>query len=136
MGLDDGAADRQSDSHSIVFRCVESFKESGGNFRWEADSHIPNAKAYSISFFIMLCSDEQLSRAVLDTRHRVRSISQQVENDLLELNTIACDRRQVPSELRLQDHSIPLQIAQGQCNHLFCGLVQIQRLQCEWLLGE
>jgi hypothetical protein len=43
----------------------------------------------------------------LHLHHRVGGVTEQVENDLLELNTIAGDGRQIAGELRLKNHSVP-----------------------------
>src|SRR5690349_4015174 len=135
MSLDYGAANRQPDSHSILFRCIESFKEFVRGFRSEADSDIFDGNAHPIPL-IPFGSDEQISRAIFDGGHRVRSISYQVEDDLLELNTIARDWREIVRQLRPQNHLTPLEIAQRQGNHLSRGLVQIEGLQREFLLTE
>src|SRR5262249_36066255 len=46
MSLDNRTADRQPDSHSILFRCIESLKEFVGGFRREAYSHIFHGQAH------------------------------------------------------------------------------------------
>src|SRR5262249_37029716 len=58
------------------------------------------------------------------------------EDDLLELDTVADDERQVLSELLPQDYPTPLNVAQRQRNYLLRNLVQIQRLECKFLLAE
>ena len=73
-------------------------------------------------------SDQQLPGAILNTNHRVGSIAEQVQGDLLQLDTVSDDGREILGEFRTQNHPIPLKIAQRQRNHLSGGLVQIQRL--------
>ena len=48
MFVDDRAAERQPDSHSIAFRCIERFKELVLGLRSETDSRIYDAKAHAI----------------------------------------------------------------------------------------
>jgi hypothetical protein len=94
-----------------------------------------HAQAHTIVFF-SLGSDYQLPGTVLKTNHRVGSIAEQVEGHLLQLDTIADDRREVLGKLRPQNHPISLKIAQRQCNHFSRELVQIECLQREFLLAE
>ena len=44
--------------------------------------------------------DQQLSRSILHVDHRVRAVHEQVQNDLLKLDTIASDDREIVGELR------------------------------------
>ena len=83
-----------------------------------------------------LGSHQQLPRAVLNSDHSFGSIAERVESHLLELDTIADDGREVLGEFGPQNHPISLKIAQRQCNHLCPNLVQIEDLQCEFLLAE
>jgi hypothetical protein len=53
-----------------------------------------------------------LPRAIVDADHRVRGVAKQVQDDLLELDTIASDRREVVGELRLNDHLVSLKLTQ------------------------
>lgn len=73
MSLDNRGADRQTDSPSIVLRCIESFEELVRDFRRETDSCIFHTKAHAIPL-ITLGSDQQLSRAIVNCAYRVRSV--------------------------------------------------------------
>jgi hypothetical protein len=65
MGLDNRAADGQTDSHSTLLRCIEGFEELAAGFRSQTDSHILHVKAHTI-FFIYVRFDEQVSRAIFN----------------------------------------------------------------------
>src|SRR5215472_4661172 len=123
MSLDYGLTDVQSDSHSIVLGGIEGLEEFVRGFRWEAVAHIFHAKTYPIQP-LSFGSDEQLPPAIIYRAHRVGSIAYQIKNHLLELDTIPFNQRKIIGKLRFQDHPMPLKIAQRQCEHLFCGLVQ------------
>ena len=82
MTIDNREAERKPDSHPIFFRCIESLKEFRGGFGPETNSRIYYAKPYAIAF-IGFCFDEQLARAIVYCAHCIRSISQQVQDNLL-----------------------------------------------------
>src|SRR5215470_5065697 len=111
MTLDNGATDGESNSHSVILRCVKGFEESVSKLRVETNPHIFYAEAHLIASF-SFGPDQQLPPAVLDVAHRVRGIPQQVQNDLLKLNTIACDGREIVGKFRPQNHPVCLQFAQ------------------------
>ena len=135
MSLDDRAADRQPDTHTAAFGGVEGFEQPLEILRIDTDAGILHAQTHMIISF-SLGSDQELPGAVLNTNHRVGSIAEQVQGDLLQLDTISDDGREVLGEFRTQNYPIPLKIAQRQRNHLSGGLVQIQRLQREFLLAK
>ena len=126
-------AHRKADSHAILFRRIESVEELVCGIRSETDPRVCHAETHVV-ILIRFGFDQQLSRPVVNAGHRVRSIAYQVQHDLLQLDAIADDGRKVLGELAAQDHAIPLQVAQRQCNHLARGLVQIQRLLREFLV--
>src|SRR5207244_4085880 len=49
MSFDNGSTDRSAHSHTIGFRCIESFEELVRGLRRETDSRILHAKAYSVA---------------------------------------------------------------------------------------
>ena len=135
MCLDDRAADIQPDSHSIVLGCIESLEEFVRGFRCEADSGIFHAKAHR----------SPSSRSVLMSNSLGRSSTEPIASEALRTRfRMTCcswtrspvDGRKIVRELRSQDHAIPLKIAQRQCDHLSGCLIQIQRLQREFLLAD
>ena len=135
MSLDDRAADRQPDTHTPALGCIEGFEHPFEILRIDAGPGILRAQTDMIVSFPP-GSDQQLPRAVVNTNHGFRSIAEEVQDDLLQLDTIADDGREGLGKLGPQDHPIPLKIAQGQCNHLLRGFVQIQRPQREFLFAE
>ena len=81
-------------------------------------------------------SDQQLPRAIVDIHHGVGGVSEQVQDDLLELDPIAGDGREIVGELRLKNDVVSLKVTQRQRDDLARDLVQIQRLERELLLAE
>jgi hypothetical protein len=135
MSLDDGAADGESDAHAVALRRVKSVKQLVHILAVETRASVPHGHAHTIAA-LPFGSDQQLPRAIVDADHRVRGVAEQVQNDLLELDAIASDRWEVIGELRLNDHPVSLKLTQRQRNDLLRGLVQIQRLQREFLFFE
>ena len=94
MGFNDGAADGKSDSHTVGFGRIECIEDPVRCLRRETDSRILHTQPDLIAF-IPLGPDEQLSRAIINCAHCVRSVSKQVQDDLLKLNAVAECRRKV-----------------------------------------
>jgi hypothetical protein len=94
MSLDDPAADRQPDTHTAGFGCVEGIEQPLKILRIHTGAGILHAQTHTIDSFSP-GSDQQLPRAVVNTNHGVGSIAEQVQGDLLQLDTIADDRREV-----------------------------------------
>ena len=101
----------------------------------EAHARIAHGHTHTIAV-LPFGSDQQLPRAIVHADHRVRGVAEQVQDDLLELDAIAGDDREIVGELRLKNDPVSLQLAQRQRNDLSRGLVQIQRLERELLLAE
>lgn len=111
MTLDNGLADRQSDSHSVILRCIEAFEKPVRGLWFEADSHIFHADAYSISPISIGC-DDQVSGTIVDCAHRIGTIPKQVQDNLLKLDAIACDARKVVSQFCAHNHPVSLKSTQ------------------------
>jgi hypothetical protein len=94
MTLDYGAANRESYAHTVTLGGVERFEEPVRSLRGESYSRIFYGKGHMM-VFVFFSSDEQLPRAIVDRTHCVGSISQQVQDHLLQLDTIARDLGQV-----------------------------------------
>src|SRR5438477_8140357 len=110
MLFDDGTADGQSDAHSIALGRVEGLKELVHDVGLEANADILHRQAHTITF-VTFSSDEELSRTIVHAGHRVRSIAEQVQDDLLKLDTIGCHDRKIVAELRSEHHTLSLQLA-------------------------
>ena len=103
--------------------------------RTDTDSGVLHTQTRTIVTFRQ-GSNKQVTRAFVNISHRIRSVPKQIQDDLLELNTITDDRREVLGKVRPQGDTIPLKIAHRQCNYFSGGLVQIQGLQGELFFTE
>src|SRR6267142_1339881 len=113
MLFDDGTADGQSDAHSTALGRVEGLKELVHDVGLEANADILHRQAHTIAF-VTLSSDKELPRTIVHAGHRVRSIAEQVQDDLLKLDTIGGDERQIVGELRSEHHTMSLQLVHRQ----------------------
>src|SRR5882672_5325738 len=99
MLFDDRTADGESDAHSTALGGVEGLKELVHDVGLEANADILHRQAHPIAF-VTFGSDEELPRTIIHVGHRVRSIAEQVQNDLLKLDTIGSHERKILGELR------------------------------------
>ena len=99
MPLDDRAADRQADSHSVAPGGIEGLEQPLGILRLKSDPRIPHQQGYP-AVLAALRSHRQLPRAIGDLAHGVRGVEQQVEDDLLQLDPIAGHGREAIRQLQ------------------------------------
>ena len=88
MSFDDGATDGESDTHPVTFCCVESVKQLVHDLRVDSDAGIPHRQAHAIVVHLF-CFHQQLTRAIVHVDHGVGGVAEQIEDDLLELYTVA-----------------------------------------------
>src|SRR5215472_11040964 len=98
MSLDNGTTDGEPDAHAVGFRCVEGVKQLGHVLGGDAHAGIPYAHAHTIAGF-EFGADQQLPRAVVHVNHRVGGVAQQVQDHLLQLDSVTGDGREVLGEL-------------------------------------
>jgi hypothetical protein len=98
MSFDDGAADGEADTHAIAFRRVEGVEQFFHVLGIDAHARIPHAYTHTIAV-LPFGSDQQVPRAIVHVNHRVGGVAEQVQDDLLELNPIAGDGREILGEL-------------------------------------
>src|SRR5580765_8555801 len=108
MTLDDRATDEKADPHTATLRCVERLEELVHIVRFQTDARILHGQARTI-VFVPFGSDHQLPRTIVDSVHGVRGVPEQVEDDLLKLDTIACDSREAVGKVRAQNHPASLE---------------------------
>ena len=87
MGIDDRPADRQPHPHSAGFRGVESLENALEMFRINTRPRIAHCHEDAICPGL-LGADRQLSWPLLNRSHCFDRIHDQVQDDLLQLNTI------------------------------------------------
>src|SRR5437867_2819253 len=91
MRLNDGARDGQSHTHPVGFSGVKRLKQPLHLSRFETRARILHAKAglrYSIAY-LATPADYQDAFRFLGCVHRIHSIDDQIEENLLELHTVS-----------------------------------------------
>ena len=92
MGFNNRTADGKSDPHSIILGCIERFKEPIGSIGSETNTGVLNREldAFIIPAFRF---NQQLSRPVVNAAHRIQGVMHQIQDDLLDLDTVAFHSR-------------------------------------------
>jgi hypothetical protein len=93
MTLDNRTADREPDAQAMRFSRVERFEQLRDLARIKADAGVPNPQFDAVAAINLRLNSER-SRPILNAGHRISSIQQQVQDDLLQLHAIATDGRQ------------------------------------------
>jgi hypothetical protein len=125
MGIDDGPADRQPHPHSAGLRCVESLENALDMLRIDARPGIANRDEDAIRLRL-LGADQQLSRPRLDRAHCFDCVQHQVQDDLLQLNTIPLYGKQPVRKAGLDQDLILGDCASPQYNYLIDRVIKIK----------
>src|SRR6476619_4806673 len=127
MGIDDRAADRQPHPYSAGFRGVESFEDAVEMFRINTRPRI--AHCYEDAICLGLFgADRQLAWPLLNRSHCFDRIHDQVQDDLLQLNTIPFDRKGPLRKLGIYRYAIVGDSASRQPNHFVDRLIEIKAI--------
>src|SRR5262249_58180153 len=105
VGIDDGPADRQPHPGSARLRGVESLENAFEAVPTDARAGVAHDHENAVSS-ALLGADRQLAWPGLDRTHCLDRIQDQVQPDLLQLNTIALNGRQRLLEAGLGRDSI------------------------------
>src|SRR6267142_4389472 len=124
MTVDNEATDRQPNTHAAILGCVKLFEKLVHTFRSKTHACVFYTQAHMITF-VSFGSDDQPPRTIVDASHRVGGIHEQIQYDLLKLDTIAHDRREVVAKFDSRNHLASLKLSPRQCNYLSNSLIQI-----------
>ena len=94
MGIDDRPADRQPHSYSAGFRGVESLEDALEMFRINTWASVAHCYEEAICLGL-LRADRQFSWPFLNRPHCFDRIHNQVQDDLLQLNTISLNGKRL-----------------------------------------
>jgi hypothetical protein len=134
MRLDDGAANRQSHPHSVVFRRKESVEDLFRIIETCAAILDFDQKGFRVPPFQ---TNEEFPGTVLDQFHCLDPIDKQVEKQLLQLHAITRHWRQILSGLRLHGDALSRGLAFQQAEHLADNLIQIEiQIELSFLEGH
>src|SRR6187397_1774835 len=103
MTLDNGSAYGQADPHSIALGREERIEQLVHVSIIEACSGSLHTQAHPV-LRMRFGFDYQLPWTIFDRAHRLESVAQQVQDNLLQLDTIAAHGWQILGKLRSQNH--------------------------------
>ena len=92
MRIHDGLTDGQAQAETVRFRGVERLEETI-HIRRQSDAFIVNGDLHLVPMQCRL--DKKPTHVGLLIGHRVSPVEDEVQHQLLQLYSIACDRRQV-----------------------------------------
>src|SRR5207249_1373720 len=75
--------------------------------------------------FVRGRANNHFTLVVADTLHRVRAVRHEVQHDLLQLDAVANDPRQVLGQLELHDDTSPRQLASQDRDHFADQIVDV-----------
>ena len=101
MGLDDRHADTQAHAHAFCFGREQRVKDARERRVVEAGPGVAH-RDHDFAALATRRENPDFARLIERGRRRFRAVVHQVEHDLLELDVVARDLRQVRSELQLE----------------------------------
>src|SRR5271170_3118954 len=127
MSFNDGPAERQSHPHSIGLRSVERLEDALQIFRINAR---PGIAHYHENLFRpdLLGADRQLSCLSLNSVHCLDRVQDQVQKDLLQLNTIPLNGGQLLRKMGMERDCMLGHCASRQSNRLVDHFVKIKAM--------
>ena len=127
MRSDNRQTDCQPHTDTACLCRIKWVKETGKALWAQPRTGILDANA-DACILHALGADQQLAWPTISSTHRLYGVDGQVQHNLLKLETIPLDARQLGRQLRAEVHSLFVGLAMGQYGHLLDGLIDIHRL--------
>src|SRR6476660_283931 len=127
MGIDDGTADRKSHPHAALLRGVESVENALEMFRINARPKVAYCHEDAICL-VLLGADHQFPWPRFDEAHCIDRIQYQVQDDLLQLNTIPLNEKRPLRKVGIYRYYILGDCASRQCNYFIDRLIEIKTI--------
>ena len=113
--FDDRSADREPHTHALGLGGVERVEQTFKTLRVQSRARILHGDEHGARG-LLSSADQQLPRPLGDTAHRLDGVEDQIENYLLQLDSISLNERQALRELRLHRDIVFHHFATGQGN--------------------
>src|SRR6516164_5910653 len=120
--LDDRAADRKSHAQAIMLGRVECAEQSVCILRLDTDAGVLDRHQYPIGS-LALCAHYEHAVAIAHVRHGLHPVHCEIDDDLLQLDSIAAHRERAPFEFELRSNPMPKRLVPQEHNGLFDDLV-------------
>src|SRR4051794_16810087 len=127
MPFDDRTADRQPHPQTGRLRGVEGRENVLGALRRKTGPRIAHCHEHAVRVGFAR-ADEQLSRAIADAAHRLERVDDQVQEYLLQFDTVSFDEWQAVRELCPYRGAALRGFATRELDHLVDRLVDVHRL--------
>ena len=126
MGFDNGAANGQSHPHPLRFGGVKRLEDAFDIFRGDTRPRIFDGNQYAGGFLSFRC---YLQHAVPISHgvHRINSVDEQIQDDLLELYTVSHDFGQGCAQTSLNQNTSLSKIDAQELQNLLDQSVGIER---------
>src|SRR5262245_19558362 len=131
MRGDDAAADRQTQPHSLFFRCEERLEYLFQFFLGDTAAHVDDTHNDCAPTSVESGTNEQSALPSVAFRHRVASVDHQIDQDLLKLHRVADDGWQVPRELNSDNDVLIDEIGTDQLQNIPYHFVDAERMRSE-----
>src|SRR5215813_12725848 len=122
--FDDRPADRQPHPHAAALRGVEGFEYAFQMCRVDARARI--AHGHEDTCMLLLGADRKLPRSRLSRAHCFDRVQDQIQDDLLQLDAIAMNRKHFVRKPGLDRDAIPDDLASRQRNHFRYRRIEIE----------
>ena len=126
MRLDNRPADRQAHSHAAGLCRVERLEQPVQIACRKPGAQVAHRYQHAIGS-VSLCADAEMTMSA-DVRHCLDGIEDEIEDNLLHLDSVPVDRRDLGAELGLQCDIGALQLGPHEGYHLDDELVDVEHL--------
>ena len=123
--FDDRAADRESHAQAVRLGCVECAEKSICILGLDTDTDVLDRHQHPIELVWLRAHDEH-AITVADRRHGLHPIDSEIDDHLLQLDSIAADREQARVEVEPYRDSMPKRLVLQERDRLFDDLVDVQ----------
>jgi hypothetical protein len=113
--IDNRSANREPHTHAVGLGGVERVKHTVKTLRTKSRAGILHCDEHGARG-LLSSADQQLPRPLGNAAHRLDGVEDQIENYLLELDSVYSNERQTLRELRLRRDAVLHQFGTGQGN--------------------
>src|SRR5215475_11727953 len=124
---DDGLADRQSHPHACRLSRVEWVKKTSNIFRAYAWSRVSHGDG-DVGRPVHQSADRHFAWTLSTLRQCLNGVHNQIQNHLLQLNSISFDERQSLCKLRMYRDAVLHRLAARKLNHFVDRAIELRTL--------
>src|ERR1700683_4821827 len=126
VAIHDRTADRESHTHTAGFGSEEGVEQPVRVLSGDPDAAIRHTYQHSV-YLVLARSDHQFARPVADRLHGFQAIHHQIDNHLLQLDSITQDLGYSRGQLRPQRHLVADQLTLHERDDLPDDVIEVER---------